>query len=459
MNYKPLFIWVFSVLAFAKAYSQQITNPESYSFTLEEAINYGLENNYQAINAKRDIAKALKQKWETTATGLPQINAGADYNYNIKTPVIVLPAQFFDDMAAPGTFAAIPGAPRQTANLSASLSQLIFDGSYIVALEASKTFLDFSKNANNKTKLEVRKGIINAYGGVLLTQENIAIIQRNLRTLTKNLDETTKIYENGLAEEEDVEQLKITKSQLANQLNSAKRQESIALDMLKLALGIELQTPVSLKDDLAALAIKNMDPSMTNNSLELEKNTDFQIATNFTEQRRLEYKLERSKALPKLSGFVNYGLQSFDEDFTFFNSDNRWYGQSVAGISLSIPIFSSLGRQARTDRAKITWDQALTDLDRTKEEIRLNYQTSLNNYQTAIDNYGTSKENLRLAERIENKNQIKFREGIATSFDLRQAQTQLYTTQASYLQSMYQVISEKATLETIMNTPEYINQK
>jgi outer membrane protein TolC len=305
----------------------------------------------------------------------------------------------------------------------------------------------------------VRKGIINAYGGVLLTQENIAIIQRNLRTLTKNLDETTKIYENGLAEEEDVEQLKITKSQLANQLNSAKRQESIALDMLKLALGIELQTPVSLKDDLAALAIKNMDPSMTNNSLELEKNTDFQIATNFTEQRRLEYKLERSKALPKLSGFVNYGLQSFDEDFTFFNSDNRWYGQSVAGISLSIPIFSSLGRQARTDRAKITWDQALTDLDRTKEEIRLNYQTSLNNYQTAIDNYGTSKENLRLAERIENKNQIKFREGIATSFDLRQAQTQLYTTQASYLQSMYQVISEKATLETIMNTPEYINQK
>jgi outer membrane protein len=228
---------------------------------------------------------------------------------------------------------------------------------------------------------------------------------------------------------------------------------------LKLALGIELQTPISLTDDLAALAIKNMDPSMTNNSLELEKNTDFQIATNFTEQRRLEYKLERSKALPKLSGFINYGINSFNNDFTFLDSDNKWYGQSIAGVSLSVPIFSSLGRQARTDRAKIAWDQALTDLDRTMEEIRLSYRSSLNNYRTAIGNYKTSKENLRLAERIENKNQIKFKEGIATSFDLRQAQTQLYTTQASYLQSMYQVISEKANLETIMNTPEYINQK
>lgn len=457
MNYKPLCIWVFSVLAFAKAYTQQTDKQDSYSFTLEEAINHGLENNYQAINAKRDIAKALKQKWETTATGLPQIDADADYQYQIKQPVTPLPGEILGGQ--PGTFVPVTFAPKQSAALTATLRQLIFDGSYIVALEASKTFLDFSKNANNKTKLEVRKGIINAYGGVLLTQENITIIERNLTTLTKNVNETNEIYENGLAEEEDVEQLKITKSQLVNQLNSAKRQESIAVDMLKLALGIELQTPISLTDDLAALAIKNMNPSMTNNSLELEKNTDFQIATNFTEQRRLEYKLERSKALPKLSGFINYGINSFNNDFTFLDSDNKWYGQSIAGVSLSVPIFSSLGRQARTDRAKIAWDQALTDLDRTMEEIRLSYRSSLNNYRTAIGNYKTSKENLRLAERIENKNQIKFKEGIATSFDLRQAQTQLYTTQASYLQSMYQVISEKANLETIMNTPEYINQK
>ncbi|WP_124979354.1 TolC family protein [Nonlabens xiamenensis] len=457
MNQYILGICILVVFAFAKADAQPSPQQESYSFSLDEAIQYGLENNYQALNAKRDIAKALKQKWETTSTGLPQINGSADYQYQIKQPVTPLPGEIVG--GEPGTFVPVTFTPKQSANLTATLRQLIFDGSYIVALEASKTFLDFSENANNKTKLEVRKGIINAYGGVLLTQENIAILERNLDNLSKNLEETTKIYENGLAEQEDVEQLQITEAQLKNQLKSAMRQEDIAMDMLKLALGIALDTPVTLESDLESLALKHMDPSLTSSSLEMEKNTDYQIAYNFTEQRRLEYKLERAKALPTLSGFVNYGVNAFDDEFVFFDSDTRWFGQSIAGISLNVPIFSSLGRQARTDRAKIAWDQAETDLDRTMQEIRLNYQTAVNNYQIAIDNYTTSKDNLALAERIENKNLIKFREGIATSFDLRQAQTQLYATQSEYLQSMYQVITEKANLETILNTPEFINNQ
>ncbi len=156
---------------------------------------------------------------------------------------------------------------------------------------------------------------------------------------------------------------------------------------------------------------------------------------------------------------MNYGTQAFGEEFRFFNNNTPWFQQSVAGVNINIPIFSSLGRQARTDRAKIAWDQAETDLNRTQQEINLNYQSAINNYQIAVDNYTTSRDNLALAERIENKNTIKFKEGISTSFDLRQAQVQLYSTQAEYLQSMYGVITEKANLETILNTPEFLNQQ
>ncbi|MGJ8683724.1 MAG: TolC family protein [Nonlabens sp.] len=443
-------------LAFAKAYSQEPTS-SSYSFTLEQAIEHGLEHNYQAINAQRDIAKALKQKWETTAAGLPQINGSIDYQNQLKQPITPLPGEIVG--GAPGTFVPVAFSPKQSMNLTATLSQLIFDGSYLVALEASKTFLDFSENANNKTKLEVRKGIINAYGGVLLTEENIEIITKNRDALEKNLNEVTKIFENGLTEEEDVEQLQITLSQLDNQLNGALRQREIAMDMLKLALGIELETPVTLNDDLESLALSNIDPSVTDDSIEVEGTVDYQIAYNFTQQRRLEHKLELAKGLPTISGFVNYGTQTFDDNFVFSNNNQQWFQQSIAGVSVNIPIFSSMGKRAAQARTKIAWDQAETDLQRTSEEIRLNYQSALNNYQTAIDNYMTSKDNLALAERIENKNNIKFREGIATSFDLRQAQTQLYSTQAELLNSMYQVITEKASLETILNTPNYTTQK
>jgi outer membrane protein TolC len=457
MKYLRSLVGIILVFAFAKAYSQESPPTENINFSLQEAIDYGLENNYQAINAKRDIAKALKQKWETTATGLPQLSADASYNYNVKIPIAALPGEIVG--GEPGTFEIVPFAPRQSANLTATLTQLIFDGSYIVALEASKTFLDFSKNAENKTRLEVRKGIINAYGGVLLTQENIAIISSNLKAVEENLFEITKTFENGLAEEEDVEQLKITQLQLTNQLNSAKRQEDIARDMLKLALGIDLANSITLTESLENLALSNLDPSVTEEALDIEKNTDYQIAFNFTEQRRLEYKLERAKALPSVGAFMNYGTQAFGENFQFFNNNTPWFQQSVAGLNISIPIFSSLGRQARTDRAKIAWEQAETDLERTQQEINLNFQSAINNYQIAVDNYTTSRENLALAQRIENKNTIKFKEGISTSFDLRQAQVQLYSTQADYLQSMYSVISEKANLETILNTPEFLTEE
>jgi len=445
-------IIVVMVFAFAKAYSQQ-TQPQSYSFTLEEAIAHGLENNYQALNAKTEIAKALKQKWITTATGLPQINAGADYQYQIVQPVTPLPGEIAG--GTPGTFVPVVFAPKQSASLNATLTQLIFDGSYIVALEASKTFIDFSKNAENKTKLEVRKGIINAYGAVLLTQENIAIIKSNRDVVSTNLGETTKIYENGLTEEENVEQLKITLGQLENQFNNAQRQEAIALDMLKLALGIELRNKLILTENLDAVALMNMTPAIVNETLDLEKNADYQIAFNFTEQRRLEYKLERAKYLPSLSGFVNLGTQSFGNDFRFLNNNTRWFAQSITGVSLNVPVFSSFGRKASVAKAKLAWDQASVDFNRAQEQIRLNYEMAQANYKTAVDNYMTSKENLRLAERIENKNGIKFKEGLSTSFDLRQAQTQLYSTQAQYLQSMYSLITEKATLETILNTPQF----
>ncbi|WP_438961456.1 TolC family protein [Nonlabens sp.] len=444
------------VLAFAKAYSQEYT-ASSYSFSLEQAIAHGLENNYRAINAERDIAKALKQKWETTAAGLPQINGTVDYQNQLKQPVTPLPGEIAG--GTPGTFVPVVFGPQQSMTLNATLTQLIFDGSYLVALEASKTFLDFSKNANNKTKLEVRKGIINAYGGVLLTEENIAIISKNRNNVADNLKEVTKIFENGLAEEEDVEQLQITLSQLDNQLNSATRQRDIAMDMLKLALGIELSTPVTLTENLESLALLHIDPSITEESLDLNQNVDYQIAHNFTEQRRLEYKLEKAKGLPTVSSFINYGTQTFDNDFVFFNNNQQWFQQSIAGVSINVPIFSSMGRKAAQARTKIAWDQAETDLQRTSEEIRLNYETAINNYQTAIDNYTTSKDNLALAERIENKNNIKFREGIATSFDLRQAQTQLYSTQREFLNSMYLLITEKANLETILNTPNYTTKK
>lgn len=423
-----------------------------YSFSLEEAVTFALDSNYTSINARRDIAKAIKQKWETTAQGLPQIDGNISYNNNLKQPVSLIPAEFGG--GEPGTFTPITFGTKQNANAVATLNQLIFDGSYLVGLKAAKAFLRYSENYNEKVRLEVRKGVINAYGSVLLAQELVDIFEKNKTNLEKNLNETRKIFENGLAEEESVEQLEITLLDIDTQLNNAKRSQAIAKQMFNLALGIDVEAPITLTNDLDKLADANISLALLNNSLNVEGNVDYKIANNLVEQRYFENRLEKSKGLPRLSAFVNYGTSANSEDFTFFNGDQIWYQSSVLGVSLNVPIFSSGMRNAAAQRTRIALDQAKTDLEQTKQEIKLDLTTAQSNYQFAVDNYDNSKRNLQLAERIENKNQIKFTEGLSTSFDLRQAQTQLYSAQQQYFQSMLNVINEKANLETVLNIPQ-----
>ena len=77
MKYKLILV-TFLITNLFFAQEQQ----ESYSFTLDEAIAHALENNYQVLNAERDIQAAIKKKWETTAIGLPQVDANINYQNN-----------------------------------------------------------------------------------------------------------------------------------------------------------------------------------------------------------------------------------------------------------------------------------------------------------------------------------------------------------------------------------------
>lgn len=433
------------------SFAQGTPASSQYSFTLDEAIEFALENNYRSINARRDVAKALKQKWETTAAGLPQIDGAIDYQNQLKQPVTPLPGEIVG--GEPGTFVPVVFGVKQQVTVTATLRQLIFDGSYLVGLEAAKSFLKFTNDNEEKALLEVRKSIINAYGSVLVAQESVKILQNNKAALEKNYEERKKIFENGLAEEEDVEQLQITLLQITNQLNNAERLEKIALQMFNLSIGIDVNSNTILTEPLDSLTLKNIDPSIATMNFNIENNVDYRLAYLFTEQRRLELKLEKSRALPSISAFVNYGTSAFDNDFVFFDSQTPWFQSSILGASINIPIFSSLKRSARTKQAKIAFEQSNTDFIQAQQQIQLQYNSALSDYKLSLENYDTSKQNLSLAKRIEKKNQIKYTEGLSSSFELRQAQLQLYSVQQEVLQAMLAIINNKAKLETILNTP------
>jgi len=427
-----------------------LSQEQTYSFTLDEAIQFALENNYSAINANRDIIDAQKQKWETIAGGLPQINGSVGYQNQLKQPVTLLPAELVGGAA--GEFIPVVFSQPQSMTATATLTQQIFDGSYIVGVQATKAFLSYSANNKEKTELDVRKQVVEAYGNVLLAEESVKILEKNKANLKKNLYETTKLYENGLGDEESVDQLQITLSSVENQLQNALRLKEITLQMLNVSLGLDLNAPTQLQENLEDLTVSKMDLSILSTAFNISDNVDYKLAENLNEQRYYEWKLSRSRALPTLNAFINYGSSSYSESFDFFSGDPEWFDSSILGLDLNIPIFSSLKRSASTQRAKIALEKAKTQLTEAEQQIRLQLENAKNDYTLAINNYETAKQNLLLSERIENKNQIKYKEGLATSFELRQAQTQLYTTQQEFLQSMVEVINKKTDLEIILNT-------
>lgn len=446
---KKILILVLAGFYFAPLQAQQ----SSYSLSLEQAIALAQDSSYASLNARREMTRALKKKWETTATGLPQINGSISYNNNIKQPVTLIPGEITG--GAPGSFIPVIFGTEQNATAQATLEQLIFDGSYLVGLQAAKTFLDFSKNAYEKTQIEVEKSVVNAYGSAKMAEALVSVFDNNYKTLKKSYDELQIVYENGLTELEALEQLEITLLEVKGYLDNAQRSQRLAQHLLRATLGLPLTTELILTDELDTLILRAGEEINPDITLDLQKQIDVRIAENFTEQRRLEWQLERSRALPSLSAFANYSTQAFSNDFTFTDNTQQWFQSSVLGIRMQVPIFSSGFRSARSSQAKIAWDQAKTEFAQTKQATQIAFENALSDFNLSKDNFDNASKSLNLAERVASKNQIKFDQGIASSFDLYQAQAQFYRAQQNYYTSLLALLNAKTVLETYINPPTF----
>ena len=443
MKIKKLFFFIIFIGIFANA--QNFPN----SLTLDEAIEYGINNNFSVKNANREIEKAQKDRWSTIAIGLPQIYAEVNYQNFLEMPVSLVPAEFFGGQS--GEFAEISFGTKQKIVGSVRMDQLIFDGSYIVGLEASKIFLKISENIYEKTTLETKKIIVNNYAAALLAGENVKLLNKNKKNLEENVSEIHQLFKNGFVEEESVEQIQLTLANINTQLKYAVNLSKIIHEMLKFNLGIPVEKKVVLSSQISEIIDESNLIFENQNNFNISNNIDIKIAENNFLSESLLYKYEKSKFLPSLKAFINGSYTGNNEKFDFAKNNQKWFGSSLFGLSLDIPLFSSFSKKVNSQKAKISMQQAETKLNETQYRIRMEIETALNDYQLAIENYFTEKENLGLAERIENKNQVKYFEGMVGSFELRQAQLQLYSSQSKYLSSIQNLIERKINLETLIN--------
>jgi outer membrane protein TolC len=217
-----------------------------------------------------------------------------------------------------------------------------------------------------------------------------------------------------------------------------------------LIIGYDIEKEIALLDNLSGLTLKSFDLNKSSENFEIEKNIDYQLSLNNKKSQQTLLRLEQAKALPTLRAFIKGGYDGNNDSFKFFKPNQKWYGYSFVGVSMSVPIFSSLRKSAKTQQAKIEFEKSVIDYSESKKRILIELENAESEYQYALNSYNNAIENLKLAEKIERKNQIKFLEGLVSGLELRQAQIQLYSIQNELLQSMLEVINKKTALEIML---------
>jgi len=438
---KLLLIIFFSSTVFAQ--------DDLLSLSLDEAVEYGIENNRNLKNAEREIQMAFKERWKTIAIGLPNVSLELNYLNNLELQTSLIPAEFFGGNK--GDFSEIQFGTEQSAIGSVRMEQLLFDGSWLVGLEYSQIYLSGSENFYEKTFLQIRESIIKLYSLVVTLNEGIILLENNLENFKRDLFEVTKLYENGFEEVENVEQIKITLAQAELSLLQTKKTKENQLNLLKLILGINLEDELMLTTSIDDFIRENIIFSNSIDGFNADKNIDVKISQNLFDTKRIEYKLEKSKQLPKLSGFISGTYIGYNNEFDFTSKTQNWFGSSVFGVKFELPLTNANKLNVSSQKAKIAMDQAATNLEEQKEKTRAEVQQKLNDYQLAVQSLNVNEKNMRLSTSIEEKNSIKFFEGLVTSFELRQAQLQLLDSQQKYLNSVLEIISVKTELETLYN--------
>lgn len=416
--------------------------PEAVRMTLEQAVAYAMEHNFTLMRARLDVEDARQRIVETTAIGLPQLQAGIDYNYYIELPTSLVPAKFFDPTAPEGTFAELQFGTKHNLTLKGQLSTLVFDGTYLVGLQAARKYAVLAARRYAAAQAEVRKGVRDAYLPALVLRRHAAILDKHIASVQRLLSETRAMYEEGFVERLDVDRLELSLARLTSERGRLRTRLERALNFLKFQMGYPLDQPLDLADELETLLAGGVPDAWLHGPVDPAQRPEYQVARANVEFTALNIRRYQAGYLPSLAAFGSYQRQLQGNKL----SDGSWFPIAVVGAQLHVPIFDGLSKKAKIERARIDLEQARLQATELERAIHLEVANARAAYLDAREQVSTRRAHVELAERIYKTTRIKYREGVGSSLELTQAEQQLYEAQRAYTQALYDMLVAKVKL-------------
>lgn len=435
-----------TTLAFLLVLFAQAQGPVSLS--LKQALDMAATQSYAVQASALEAEKSKAKVKEITAIGLPQINGEVQLQNFIDVPTQLIP-NFFTPGQGPEFLAAQFGLP-WNASAGATLSQLIFDGSYLVGLKATKAVAEQSRQELEKAAADARNQAEKAYFGVLSAEEGARLAGEGIPLLERSRDEVQALLEAGFMEATDVDRITIQLEQAKAVQRSFRQQAEVARMMLNLTLGLPQGTPVTLTDALSTIINDPEETSLSEVALDPTGHVEQQLAENLVMLSDLERRNQRSKGLPSLGGFLSHQQVWNGPDFDPGGA-YPFYPTTLWGLKLTVPIFSSTSRIQKVKQASLALQQAEVNRTATSERLKVMAEQSRTQARTAYDNYKTEERSLALARNIFDRTSIKFTEGAVTSFELTQEQGNYLMAQQTYIQRMVELLMARADLRKALD--------
>ena len=425
-----------------------LINYSSYAqpeqFSLREAQDYAIENNYNIRNANAEVEASRFQVKENIARGLPQIEGSVDYTYYIQLPTTIIPG---NNEFNPGPDLKAQFGKPHNVFLNLNLNQLIFDTRYFIGLRYAKTMEQKTEEELLKTEIDVKALVAQTYYRILVNEESLLILDSLQKVLQQTRYETEELFKAGFAEETDYDQLTLTITDIDNSINELKRLRDLGYDLLRFQLALPLEHPIELTETLDDILAEIEIEAVMDQEFDINKNIDYRIIKTQEEMSLLNVKNERSAYYPSLNGFVTVQTSAQRDQFTIFRDGYPWLPTSSAGASLRVPIFSSGQRQARLEQAKIQLEQVKISRKQIEQNLNLSVVQARAAFRTAVENFFREEDNVELALKIYDKALIKFREGVASSVELTQQHQQYFNAQSNYFQTVLELLNAKIELD------------
>jgi outer membrane protein len=431
-----VFLTVFN-LFLARSEAQQA---QTQSFSLREAIDFAKKYNYSLQNNKLEVASSQKKVNEILASGLPQINASGNIISNVQIPVQVIP-----NFTGQGPeFLELKFGRPFTSNVTISANQLLFDGTFILGVKASKEFVNLAQLNVSRNEIETEVNVSKAYYLVLLLEANEKMMQKNIESLQKTKSDITQFYKNGFSEKIDVDRLTLQLSNLTLQKEKIHDQKEVSKMILKLQMGMSVADSIVLTDELEKLYDASKISAIEDKVNYLNR-IEYKMLQQQLSLNNLDKKRYTAGYFPSLFAFANHQQNAFGDELGGLY--NKLYPGTSIGLSATLPIFDGLRKNAQTQQAKIGITKTENDIKNFENVINQQVYQAKANFLRSSQQLEIQRENLKLAQDIYDRMNLKYKNGVGSSLELTTVQTDLENSRTNLLTTIYEYFSAEMELK------------